>query len=773
MKKILLLAAFVLTLCGAVLAGCAPDHEEGSRMYRIYVRKQEHVTVTVPEEAMEGETVTIGVMPENGYWLDKVTINDQAVSSLTFVMPGYDVLIKAEVLNGSEQYPVSGETYAEGVLLPQVSAAGIGDSVTVYAQAQEGYRLSGIFANGIPLPFTQERDGYYTTGTIMQKGGLVFTAEFVPIERITEEYTLRLASAAGGAVSHWKAEYLEDGIAFSVLVEDETFVDTADVAVYNSDNVEFQICAASTKQLNYETYVLRCLVNAGGRFFLQIADTASEYADHGQDVGFEYGKNFTAESVRCSDEKNGFDGYAVHVFLGYDLFGLTAAEAYGNLTFVPAIRDTTSYDYRTGNLSTTWNSMRTYTLSRTTMQAFFSDSYKAVWGNPATFLGIGEDGTIYSRFLESYRDTQYLILGDSYMDERFWGLYREDMRDVFSCNIGAGGSHVSDWNNRTALSLVGEISPENILVHIGLNDVNVGGFSAEEAAQRIISFLNGLHGVVPDATVYWLALEPNVNRAASYETLYCAVNAAVAEFSSGSEFLKIIDAGALFLDGSGAPVPSLYSDGLHFSSFGYSLYVNFIRSAMGLAPLSDGTRFGNAKTGAATSGWTETEKNGETVLLQSGSIATYSDRYLYFKNFYGTDFTASARMSAVRVYNNDGAPKFGFILNDGEEQVLYYVNADQALNSKTVGYATRTNATVNGSFNWNSAVTRDVSFYYADGDEVELSVEKRGSTLKLYVNGFLVFATELTVCTGAVSVGFFSFNTELMIRGAQISAEEV
>jgi len=174
MKKILLLAAFVLTLCGAVLAGCAPDHEEGSRMYRIYVRKQEHVTVTVPEEAMEGETVTIGVMPENGYWLDKVTINDQAVSSLTFVMPGYDVLIKAEVLNGSEQYPVSGETYAEGVLLPQVSAAGIGDSVTVYAQAQEGYRLSGIFANGSPLPFTQERDGYYTTGTIMQKGGIVF-----------------------------------------------------------------------------------------------------------------------------------------------------------------------------------------------------------------------------------------------------------------------------------------------------------------------------------------------------------------------------------------------------------------------------------------------------------------------------------------------------------------------------------------------------------------------------------------------------------------------
>ena len=773
-----LFASFMMNSCANTPASSSSELNNVEK-YNIYVTDNPNVEVEVAKQASPGDEVKIKVQTNEGYYLQSVKVNDEIIYFDTFVMPRCDVLIDVSVITGKEVYPVNSVDNEYGIIYPLVENARNGEEVKVKVFANEGYRLEALYANGVNIPFVVEDYGY-ASATIMQNKELVFTAEFKEIEKISNDYdfTLKSSNPNNPAVSYWKATYGDDGITFSVLVEDKTIVNTASIAMYNNDNIEFQICKSTNLSAMDQANGYRCLVNVAGRYLFQKANGVDTSLDHSSvGVNLLYGENFVADSTLCTEKQNGFDGYAIEVYIGYSLLNLTFEEAYGNLTFAPALRDSVKYDYSTSQLTTYWDST-SYNHNRSNGDRFFNDDrYRCDWSDPATFLGISKNNQIYSRFDEVYKNVDYMFLGDSYLNPTYWGTYKEDTNDIFSLNFGFSGSYASDWNKIAWLNTVGSLTPKNIVVHIGLNDFNVGlknetySTRVSETESRIKTLIENLHAYSPNSKLYWITMEPNELHKTEI-SYYDQINSSMMTYGEGKDYLTIIDTSKVMLT-NGQVVSSLYlADKLHMSSFGYARWVNTVKSALNLNKFSSEV-FGNAETGWSTCGWEEKVVDNETILSHTGTSSRNTDKYMFFKNVYASDLTASASFNISKVYNGDCWPKFGFILDDGTNQVLIFIGTDSKMRQKSVGYVTRTPSSdgKGASLNWSEGKETNINCYFNGEDYASLKIEKIGAKLKVVINEYELYSIDLQVCTQHVSVGVFTFNTQLNVKAAKVEVK--
>lgn len=779
----ILIVSLCLVACGDTQTGNDSDPSDDQvedsennkqEIYAIYVCENENVQTFVKESGVPGEEIAIDIKLKDGYYLQSIKINDTFINSTTFTMPKCDVLIEVNVVTENEAHSVATLESEYGLLFSITERAKNGEVVSVRVLPNEGFRLSKLYANNVEIPFLKDDYGYYSN-VVMQNQDLVFKAEFKEVEKLSDDFTFSLTSnnPNNPACSHWKATYLSNGIVFNVLVEDETIVNTASLATYNNDNIEFLICKATNLRVMDDADVYKCIVNVEGRYLFQKAiGTDLEFEPSSKNIGLKYGENFTADSIICTEEINGFDGYAVEVFIGYDLLNLTNDEAIGNLTFAPSLKDSVSYDYDTSKLETYWNSTD-YTYNREHGDQFFTDDlYKCQWGNPSTFLGVTNKNQIVSRFMDVYKDVDYMFLGDSYLNPKFWGTYKEDTKDIFALNFGFSGSHSTDWIKTNWLNTVVKLSPKNIVIHLGVNDFNIGLKSYDCASrvtklsERLQNLFTKLHEIAPNSRLYWITMEPNKLHESEF-IYYEQVNNAIMEYAKNIDYLTVIDTSEVLLENSNILSSFYLNDNLHMSSFGYTRWVNVIRDGLNLKPLYTHDVFGNAKTGWASSGW---QISDDGVLKQTGSESTFSDRYIFFKDYYASRLKVTASFNVTKINNGDSAPKFGFVLDDGTEQIYVYIGTNNKLKDKTVGYVTRTGAS-NGkgaSINWSSGEETSINCYFTETDWANLEVIKDGASLKIVINGFEIYDVILTKCINEVSVGFFTFNTELNIKNAMV-----
>ena len=780
MRKYLFYVIVLICLFISIpLTGCEDKEDlniESVQEYSIYVKDNPNAKVTVDKTASVGSKVKIDITLSEGYYLEAIKVNDSYLTSKTFIMPECDVLIDVMVVNGTESYLVTTEENSCGTIYTVTERAKFGEEINVKVFPNEGYRLESLYANGVLIPFKIDEYGYHST-VVMQKEDMLITAYFKEVVRITDEYEFVLTATTpeNPAKSYWRSEYLDKGILFSVLVEDTTIVNTASLSTYNNDNIEFQICKATNVSAMDKALAYRCLVNVAGRYLFQKANGVDDTYDHSSEgLGLLYGENFIADSTICKEEINGFNGYAIEVYIGYDLLNLTKEEAYGNLTFAPAIKDSVKYDYNSKQLTSYWTNTG-YSHNRENGDRYFNnDEYKCEWGIPATFLGITKDNKIISRFMEVYKNVDYMFLGDSYLNPKFWGTYKEDTNDLFAVNFGFSGSYASDWNKESWYSTAAALSPKNIVVHIGLNDFNVGLKNYElserttKTTNRIKELITNLNKASKDSNIFWITMEPNESHKADY-SYYKIVNEAMKEYAKTLDYLTIIETENVMLN-NGNISPSLYlEDKLHMSSFGYARWVNTVKKALGLNTF-ESTIFGNANTGWMTSGWSESVVDGETILQQNSTSTKLTDKYIFIKDCYLDSFKAKASFNASKVYNGDSWPKFGFILDDGNEQVLIFIGTDSKLRHKSVGYVTRT-ASSDGKgavFNWNTGSETPINCYFTGDDWTTLELVKNGTNLKVIVNGYSLYDFNLSVCKGNVSVGFFSFNTGINVKNVNV-----
>ena len=118
LRKILSLCiAFGCTFGAGVVVSCAPlgqgnsSSSSSALTYAVSCTTTDGVQVNVPSRVEAGETVRINVQLESGYYLRKIIVNGQELTSASFVMPDCDVTVEVYAANGDTAYSVSASCF--------------------------------------------------------------------------------------------------------------------------------------------------------------------------------------------------------------------------------------------------------------------------------------------------------------------------------------------------------------------------------------------------------------------------------------------------------------------------------------------------------------------------------------------------------------------------------------------------------------------------------------------------------------------------------------
>lgn len=130
-----------------------------------------------------------------------------------------------------------------------------------------------------------------------------------------------------------------------------------------------------------------------------------------------------------------------------------------------------------------------------------------------------------------------LVLGDSYTHKTYWTTFDSQMSEIGSVTIGVSGSTVNDWTGR-----VREFSlydPENIVVHIGVNDINRGK-TGEQCGNNIVAFLKSIKAAYPDANLFYVNICDN-NANSSKWAEYAVSNEIVKNYADNTSGVYCLD----------------------------------------------------------------------------------------------------------------------------------------------------------------------------------------------------------------------------------------
>lgn len=136
-------------------------------MYSVTVTAPTNGTLVVSKSsAAAGETITVTATPDAGYELGQIFVNGTAITGTTFVMKEENAIVTA-TFNAIE-YNITVTAPQNGSLVASLAKATIGTVVTVTATPDAGYKLDGIYVNGIAISgtsFTMKAEDAVVTAT--------------------------------------------------------------------------------------------------------------------------------------------------------------------------------------------------------------------------------------------------------------------------------------------------------------------------------------------------------------------------------------------------------------------------------------------------------------------------------------------------------------------------------------------------------------------------------------------------------------------------------
>ncbi|MFA5235749.1 MAG: GDSL-type esterase/lipase family protein [Bacilli bacterium] len=177
-----------------------------------------------------------------------------------------------------------------------------------------------------------------------------------------------------------------------------------------------------------------------------------------------------------------------------------------------------------------------------------------------------------------------LFIGDSFFDPRvFWRSFYDDFEGLNCFSAGISGSKADDWIHFRK-RLIDNISPKQIVMHIGTNDVNDSEkptFKPLDYYKQITRFLDLVLSESPDVKIYFFGIE-NRSGSSGYESKNLYVEAVTKmieeEFAPAySNQFVYMDSPAVF---NADQQRYLSSDGIHPSPEGYAYYVSFLKGLL-------------------------------------------------------------------------------------------------------------------------------------------------------------------------------------------------
>ena len=167
-----------------------------------------HGSVSAPESAMEGSTVSITATPNPGYMVDTYTVYKTGSPSTTvtvsnngtFTMPGYAVTVSATFVQNSTLYDIALGTVIHGSISASAQTALSGSTITLTATPATGYSLYAWYV--------------FKTGDMNTTVNVSGNSFVMPAFNVTVMATFVQGSANGdfvkvtSAPTDWSGEYI-------------------------------------------------------------------------------------------------------------------------------------------------------------------------------------------------------------------------------------------------------------------------------------------------------------------------------------------------------------------------------------------------------------------------------------------------------------------------------------------------------------------------------------------------------------------------------------
>ncbi len=179
-----------------------------------------------------------------------------------------------------------------------------------------------------------------------------------------------------------------------------------------------------------------------------------------------------------------------------------------------------------------------------------------------------------------------IFVGDS-ITSGFGGYQKVDMGNVIA-TLNVGPSNVKDYsfeyngNEYAALTILNFEQPENIVISMGLNDINT--YSPEKFSELYINYVDDVMAVCENSDVYIFSVTPVSTQCGNIKNATIdAVNEQLKKsvYEYGSDRLHYVDCNS-GLKGSNGYMNDKYSggDGIHLSSGAYDVILEAFRNSI-------------------------------------------------------------------------------------------------------------------------------------------------------------------------------------------------
>lgn len=366
MKKLIKISSLLL-MSGLLITGCentpyvtsSLDTSQTSSVslrteFSITYVENENCDISLSKElAKRDEKIEITVSNiKEGYEVHKVTANGYIVDDFSFIMPSEDVEIEVflrqrVIINNNEtvKYNVKVVSNEYAVIKTQAHYYAPGDLVTIDYSCKGSYVLDKFFVNN------EEIEG---TSFIMPEDNVLLSGTFVN-ELSDTPWQLSCTAAGLTASTYWYFDYGAEGLEITVKVKDNRICGSEFVLPNNagnpvawSDNVEIILGPKNSTNGYVANETLKVLVDYLGNSQVSYASSSTGWAGAKNYASLVFNASSKLKSL---ENKDGYNGYEVKIFVSYTMFNLDRSEALNNITACLAMRNSTTY----GGSGSAWN----------------------------------------------------------------------------------------------------------------------------------------------------------------------------------------------------------------------------------------------------------------------------------------------------------------------------------------------------------------------------------------------------------------------------------
>ena len=273
-------------------------------------------------------------------------------------------------------------------------------------------------------------------------------------------------------------------------------------------------------------------------------------------------------------------------------------------------------------------------------------------------------------------DLDVLFLGDSYMD--FWknlggedgmGWRLQTAAIEKKANIGVGGTQINYWTD--SVTLLGKLyNPEKFVFHIGVNDIDDGGTTAETAFDRFKKMMTAYHEAFPTAEIYWVSLIHNTMFAAKCAE-YDKMNKLVEDYAKDLAWLIYVDVTSVGVNSDGTTRADMLYDGLHLNKeWGYPQWGKLIMEAIGYPQSAGNDTVGDYDSTHVANGAWKYNEDGTVTNESEGAQVLWFKGMQPSANFYLTANVTSPNKTLA----SDVWTKVGMFAANSTYKVFGYID---------------------------------------------------------------------------------------------------